>query len=193
MGLYLHFGASQNQLPEPFQNLNVAHDIRKPLRFEDGAASMIFAEHVIEHVPFLSGLAFVNESFRVLAFGGVLRLSFPDVARFVNALWPDCMTWNQKARDYAAELAKRPQLPIMSTQHAIGVLFAGWGHQAAWTREVGAAALLAAGFSSVRTCTYGGQSEGVPPEMRGYPLDGHHLDVGLELAELETTVLEAVK
>lgn len=193
MGHYLHFGAGPNQLPEPFQNLNVAHDIRKPLRFADGSASMIFAEHVIEHVPFLSGFEFVNEVFRVLEPGGVFRLSFPDVARFLRVTWPEEFAFNERASTYARELAKRPQLPAMSPAEAMTVLFAGWGHQSAWTREVGAAVLLAAGFSVVRPCSYGDQSRGVPPELRGHPIDGHHVDVGLELAELETTVLEATK
>jgi len=194
MGLYLHFGAGPNQLPEPFQNLNVAHDIRKPLRFQDGSASMVFAEHVIEHVPFLAGLAFVNEVFRVLEPGGVFRLSFPDVARFLHVTWPEeRFGFNGRASAYALELAKRPQLTAVSPAEAVTVLLAGWGHQSAWTREVGVAALLVAGFSVVRPCSYGDHSRGVPAELRGYPIDGHHVDVGLELAELETTVLEAVK
>ena len=83
MDLYLHFGAGLNQLPEPWLNLGPAHDIRKHLRFESDAAAAVVAEHVIEHIPFLQALGFFRECLRVLRPGGVLRVAFPDVSRFV--------------------------------------------------------------------------------------------------------------
>ena len=55
----------------------------------------------------------------------------------------------------------------------------------AWTRDSAAGALLVVGFARVRFCTYGTGELG--------HCDGHHKDVGMELAKLETTVLEAVK
>ena len=84
-GLFLNFGAGPNQLPEPWQNLDPTHDIRKRLRFENGSVAAILAEHVIEHVPFLQVLGFFQECLRVLEPGGMLRIAFPDIGRFLTS------------------------------------------------------------------------------------------------------------
>lgn len=189
MDLHLHFGAGLNQLPEPWQNLGPAHDIRKRLKFESASAMAIVAEHVIEHIPFLQGLAFFRECLRVLRPGGVLRVAFPDIARFLVAESTQ-IELNAAALCYANALTERPEMdlpspPTAKARAALEHLLTGWGHQTAWTEQSAAGALLVAGFSEVRRRGYGcGELERV---------DGHHLDVGAELALLESTILEARK
>lgn len=189
MNHHLHFGAGLNQLPEPWQNLGATHDIRKRLKFESASAAAIVAEHVIEHVPFLQGLGFFRECLRVLQPGGVLRVAFPDISRFLVSESAE-IELNAAAFCYANALAERPDLdlpasPAGKTRAALEQLLTGWGHQTAWTEPSAAGALLVAGFSEVRRRGYGcGDLERV---------DGHHLDVGAELALLESTILEARK
>lgn len=189
MDLHLHFGVGHNHLPEPWQNLGPAHDIRKRLRFESESAAAILAEHVIEHVPFLQGLGFFRECWRVLRPRGLLRIAFPDVARFLVSDEVK-LELNAAALCYANALADRPDMKLPSTPAAkaragLDHLLTGWGHQTAWTEQSAAGALLVAGFSDVRRRGYGcGDLERV---------DGHHLDVGAELALLESTILEARK
>ena len=48
-------------------------DITKRLDFGDSVADVIFSEHVIEHVPFVGGVHFLREAFRILKPGGVCR------------------------------------------------------------------------------------------------------------------------
>lgn len=190
----LHFGPGPNELPEPWENLDPSHDIRKRLRFEDGSVSGILAEHVIEHVPFLQGLRFLGEAWRVLEPRGVLRLAFPDVSRFLYfPLEGDSdFAFTTLADTYAVGLSARPGMRFVPsepsptlTRAALYQMLTGFGHQTAWTEESAAGALLIMGFSSVRLCDYGlGQLCGV---------DGHHREVGLELAKLESTILEAYK
>ena len=189
MDLYLHFGAGLNQLPEPWLNLGAAHDIRKHLKFESDSAVAIVAEHVIEHVPFLQAFGFFRECCRVLQPGGVLRVAFPDIGRFlVTGDGGVCL--NAASLAYGDFLADRPgtDLPVNSrarARAALERLLTGWGHQTAWTEQAAAGALLVAGFSRVVRQEYG------HGELAG--IDGHHLDVGRELALLESTILEAVK
>jgi predicted SAM-dependent methyltransferase len=189
MDLLLNFGAGLNQLPPPWQNLGATHDVRKRLKFESGSAAAILAEHVIEHVPFLQGLEFFRECLRLLQPGGVLRVAFPDVGRFLIAEESE-LAFNAAAHCYAEGLAQRPglDLPPRSRERvraALGQMLSGWGHQAAWTEHSAAGALLVAGFSQVHRREYGrGELKGV---------DGHHRDVGPELALLESTILEARK
>lgn len=189
MALFLNFAPGPNQLPEPWQNLGPAHDIRKRLRFESDSAAAMLAEHVIEHVPFLQALGFFRECHRVLQPGGVLRVAFPDVGRFLVPTSPE-FVFNKAALRYAESLGARkgielPPRDIEKARTALRHLLTGWGHQTAWTAESAAGALLVTGFSQVCRREYGqGELAAV---------DGHHRDVGPELALLESTILEARK
>ena len=168
MSAFLNFAPGPNQLPEPWQNLDPTHDIRKRLRFDYESASAILAEHVLEP-------------------GGVLRIAFPDVGRFLTTDGSE-LVLNQAALGYAEGLRRRVDLvgPVLErTRAALGKMLTGWGHQTAWTKRSAAGALLVVGFSRVCRCEYGhGELSGV---------DGHHRDVGPELALLESTILEAKK
>lgn len=193
---WLHFGPGENLLPEPWQNLDASHDIRKRLRFDDNSARAILAEHVIEHVPFLQGLRFLGECLRVLEPGGWLRLAFPDIGRFVYDITGfGTLALNERAAAYGKGLAERPHMSALGTHIVPGIsgleraalyqLLTGWGHQMAWTCPSAAGALLVVGFSRVQRREYNaGELAGV---------DGHHRDVGIELAEMESTILEATK
>ena len=189
MELLLNFGAGPNQLPEPWQNLGPTHDIRKRLKFENDSAAAILAEHVIEHVAFLQVLTFFRECLRVLKPGGILRIAFPDIGRFLSTRSLE-FAFNPAAPSYAESLCLRPGLRLPETEPdrtraALWQMLTGWGHQTAWTEHSAAGALLVVGFSRVARCPYGhGELEGV---------DGHHRDVGPELARLESTILEARK
>lgn len=189
MNLLLNFGAGPNQLPQPWRNLGPEHDIRKRLKFEDNSANAILAEHVIEHVPFLQALGFFREALRVLKPGGVLRVAFPDIGRFLSSRSLE-LTINPAAAAYAEALNSRPGLDLPTTGYdrtraALWELLTGWGHQTAWTEHSAAGALLVVGFTHVSRCPYGhGELKGV---------DGHHRDVGPDLAQLESTILEARK
>ncbi len=189
MALFLNFGAGPNQLPEPWQNLGPTHDIRKRLKFENNSAEAILAEHVIEHVPFLQVLGFLQECLRVLEPGGVLRIAFPDVGRFLTSSSLE-FALNQAALRYAEGLSTRPGMELPSgalekARAALRQMLTGWGHQTAWTEHSAAGALLVVGFSHVFRREYG---HGVLKRV-----DGHHRDVGPELALLESTILEAQK
>lgn len=203
MGLFLNFGAGPNSLPPPWQNLNAEHDIRKALRFEAGAVAFILAEHVIEHAQFLQGYGFLSECHRVLRAGGVLRLAFPDVSRFVTQSVDLDLSFNYRAHRYADALAaidagagvrgaardaKSGSEDLYAIRAATVCVLAGFNHQAMWTREGAAAALLSVGFASVREGVYG---RSIVRELD--QVDGHAKDVGDEVARLETTILEAVK
>jgi SAM-dependent methyltransferase len=198
MSLFLHFGPGpKNQLPEPWQNLDPSHDIRKQLRFENNSARAIVAEHVIEHVPFVAGVRFLSEAFRVLEPGGVLRIAFPDVGRFLVRDRRSGVfygyRWADHAHDYAHKLVRRPDMPPelaelegeALTRQGMRMMLTAWGHVANWTETSAAGVLLAIGFGNVRPCQYDcGHLAGI---------DGHHKDVGPELAEMESTILEANK
>ena len=121
--------------------------------------------------------------------GGILRIAFPDVGRFLTSESGE-FEFNAAALCYADGLSERLGITLSAparrkVRAALGQILSGWGHQCAWNEHTAACALLVAGFSQVCRREYGhGELSGV---------DGHHRDVGPALALLESTILEARK
>jgi predicted SAM-dependent methyltransferase len=65
--------------------IQVVWDLRRGLPFRDESCSAIFSEHVIEHIPKEDAARLIGECYRVLASGGVLRLSTPDAERYLRS------------------------------------------------------------------------------------------------------------
>jgi predicted SAM-dependent methyltransferase len=66
------------------QSLFTQLDIGQPLPFDDGSVDWVYAEHLIEHVPLPVAIAWLTEVRRILASGGVLRITTPDLAKYVE-------------------------------------------------------------------------------------------------------------
>lgn len=57
----------------------IRHDCRKGLPFGDNSVSVINASHFIEHLTYEEAEKFLKECHRVLAKGGIIRISVPDL------------------------------------------------------------------------------------------------------------------
>src|SRR5438105_2893856 len=55
------------------------HDLRKPLPFPSASVSAIYGSHVLEHLYLVEARRLLQECFRVLSTGGILRLVVPDL------------------------------------------------------------------------------------------------------------------
>ncbi len=120
-------------------------DVRRSWPFTDGCAREVYAEHLFEHLAW-PGEAdhFLAEAHRVLASGGTLRLSVPDLARHARAYVEGDETFR---RQFA------PFLPSEATTRAdaLNHHFRQYGeHQYAYDAETLAARLRSAGFDEVR-------------------------------------------
>jgi predicted SAM-dependent methyltransferase len=60
-------------------------DISTILPFEDGAVDWVYAEHLIEHVPLPVAVGWLTEVRRVLAPGGLLRITTPDLRKYAES------------------------------------------------------------------------------------------------------------
>lgn len=174
---FLHLGCGGHRLPAPWENYDREVNICQRLPVEDGRARFIFAEHVIEHVPFLDGIHFLKECHRALAPGGVLRLSFPDMTRLRMP----------EAQLYAQYLQKITGRIITSIEQIWLSMATDWEHCSVWTADTATRLLGGVGFSA-ELVAYGSSQH---PELNG--VDGRHLSEGLELARAETTVVEATR
>lgn len=59
-------------------------DASKKLPFNDGTLNAIYSSHMLEHLSKRTALNFLQECFRVLEKGGVLRISVPDFQILIN-------------------------------------------------------------------------------------------------------------
>jgi len=139
-GLKVHLGCGSVDLPG-FVNIDIAwrphvHHVRSVERlplFGDGTVDLIYASHVLEHLPNVNVGSVLAEWHRVLKTGGILRLSVPDFDRLL-AIY---------------EAGGRDLGPI------IGMLYGGQDdpynfHRTAFTERTLSDALEKAGFSEVR-------------------------------------------
>jgi predicted SAM-dependent methyltransferase len=90
-GPKLHLGCGTNIVPG-WINLDAnpphgAHgwDAAQDLPFETGSASLIYAEHLIGHLAPPGIMRLLRDCYRVLAPGGILRLSTPDLQTLIDA------------------------------------------------------------------------------------------------------------
>ncbi|WP_421796974.1 class I SAM-dependent methyltransferase [Haliscomenobacter sp.] len=74
-----------------FKDLNVHFlcDFNRKLPFNNETFDGIFCEHVLEHFDFNSGRLLLNECYRVLKKGGVMRIIVPDGEKILRSYFDD--------------------------------------------------------------------------------------------------------
>jgi len=60
------------------------HDLRKHFPWKDNSVDIIYSSHTLEHFYKEEGLYFLKECYRVLKFGGIIRILVPDLKCLVN-------------------------------------------------------------------------------------------------------------
>ncbi|KAJ8603463.1 hypothetical protein CTAYLR_005091 [Chrysophaeum taylorii] len=87
-------GSGQSTPTEPLVAIDVAgekrryflqHDARQPFPLAPGSFDWVFAEHFVEHVPRRDAVRFLQEARRLVSKkGGVLRITTPDLSKYVD-------------------------------------------------------------------------------------------------------------
>ena len=65
--------------------VDVAWNLANALPFDSGSVAAVFHEHLLEHLPLAAGDKFMQECFRVLRPGGILRVGVPDAGRLIQS------------------------------------------------------------------------------------------------------------
>ncbi len=115
----VQFGSGHNKLAG-WKNYDREVDIRKALPLRSHSVDFVYAEHVIEHVSHIEGMAFLEECHRILRHEGIIRIAFPNITQ----VFPDVV----KTRDIVRK----------------------WGHRSVWTDDIAVIFLSAAGFKPSR-------------------------------------------
>ncbi len=143
-GPKLHVGCGDKRLEgwvnidnQDLPGVDLVADVTGGLDFKNCEA--VYAEHFLEHLAIDDALSFMEESHRVLADGGVLRLSTPN------------LDWVWKTHySLGADADLKTQMAIHLNR-----AFHGWEHQFLWNREILARALTACGFEDLRWHRWG--------------------------------------
>ena len=61
-----------------------AHDLSKGLPFADDSFRVVYHSHFLEHLPKKKALPFLQECYRVLEPGGILRIAVPDLEQLAR-------------------------------------------------------------------------------------------------------------
>jgi len=132
----------------------VEHDIAEPLPLTDGCMEWAYAEHLVEHVPVRVAVAWLTEVRRVLAPGGVLRLTTPDLRRYVEG-YLDGGKFFARHRRLLRTAGVGPPMPERPA-FMFNQLFYLYGHRWIYDFEELSYLLTRAGFDSgaVRRCDF---------------------------------------
>ena len=148
------------------------HDAADPFPFEAESFTWVFAEHFIEHLPVDAAAAWLREMHRLLRPGGFVRLSTPDLGRYVEG-------YLDPSGEFFAEHRRRLEaLPYFEDTGVperrawmVNQIFQMWGHAWIYDFDEVRHVALQAGFGpeSVRRCGY---RSGRAPEVFGLDLPG---------------------
>jgi predicted SAM-dependent methyltransferase len=112
--------------------------VQRKLPFQDNSLQRIYMEHVLEHVSYPVGMAFLREALRVLQPGGVIRIAMPDLDDLIEGY---CEDWRR------FDWMKWPEYSFIKTRaEMINIAFRWWGHRHLYNREELARTLTEAGF-----------------------------------------------
>ena len=190
----LQLGAGWH-LPEGWLNSDIQRppggkvylDAMAPFPIPDDQFHYIASEHLIEHLPYEGGRAMLEESYRVLAPGGRIRITTPDLAVFVD-LFDEPLTADQE-RFIREKLAwhdwppgPRPETMILNLQ------MHEWGHTFLYDRETLGTLLREVGFEDIRIYAPGESDDPVLRAIEVRPTrDTAHLN------RIEAFAIEASK
>ncbi|MFI5207904.1 MAG: class I SAM-dependent methyltransferase [Gemmatimonadales bacterium] len=152
-GLKLHLGCGTVRL-EGWVNVDIETsqadltlDITRGLPLPDGAARLIYHEHVMEHITVDEAKACLRDWFRLLEPGGVLRIATPDLAYVVERYRGD---WRDQA------WLKLPEYAFIRTRaEMLNTSLRWWGHQYLYDEEELRRRMNDAGFATIRRCALG--------------------------------------
>jgi predicted SAM-dependent methyltransferase len=140
--------------PGPVYLVDGAHrftqlDIGDALPFDDAAVDWVYAEHLIEHVPLGMVIGWLREVRRILRPGGVVRLTTPDLERYIRGYLDQQGGFFARHRRRLRTLRVGPPMPERRA-FMINQIFYHFGHRWIYDEAELRHALAAAGFDGWR-------------------------------------------
>jgi predicted SAM-dependent methyltransferase len=119
-------------------------DVTRRLPLSDGSVDAVFHEHLLEHLPLATGMAFLRECNRVLKADGVMRIGVPDAHALIDSYLND-------PDGLLAELRPDRPTPMLALQE----FFYWYRHRCMYDFETLAMVCRASGFTRVSAKEFG--------------------------------------
>jgi predicted SAM-dependent methyltransferase len=151
----LQLGAGENYVGgwlntdiEPKAN-GVYLDATSDYPFPSGSVHYIFAEHLIEHLPWEGGLKMLKECHRVLGPGGKIRVVTPNLAKLFYLLNNGTDVEARKFIEANRRLFGWPDTPVMPA-YVLNKAMREWGHQFIYDPATLRKTFELAGFTEIK-------------------------------------------
>lgn len=162
-------------------------DAARTFPFEDYTFDYISSEHLIEHFTYEDGRSMLSECYRVLNFGGKMRISTPSLEKLTDLFTSE----KSKSQDQFIKWVVDKyfsEIGVYKESFVINNSYSAWGHKFIYDYETLAHLLERVGFINIRRSSPG---ESEDENLRG--IDFHGKVVGDFINQFETMVLEAGK
>lgn len=151
--LKLHLGCGKRIMPGwvnldcfAAPGIDFECDFRDPLPFADGVATLIYTEHVLEHLEELDAMMLLRECHRVMRPGAKIRLGVPDLEIFIHAY----INRDEAFFKHASGIGS-PMRPLDTPARVINQMARmGGHHRFAWDFETLKSAFESAGFVQIK-------------------------------------------
>jgi predicted SAM-dependent methyltransferase len=162
---------------------------------ESDTFDFIYSEHLFEHLKVEEQLNMLEESFRILKKGGLMRIATPSLDFLFNLYANSNTLENKRYVNWAVE--NIPNLRIVNNSiidieehynYVINNFFKAWGHQMIHNYSSIEKLALQCGYSQVENCKVGESSYEI---LRN--IEKHGTIIPEEINLIETMVVEIVK
>ncbi len=172
---------------EPKANHVVYMDATKTFPFGDNTLDYVFAEHMIEHIPYGDADFMIKECFRVLKPQGKIRIATPNLMGAIQVLQNPDTPEHKEYIDHYYNLFIDQGVP-RDPAFVVNKLFYGFKHRFIHTEFTLTHLLETNGFNHVRKYEVGESND---PELTG--VEQHMNEMGLVPNKVETIVIQAQK
>jgi predicted SAM-dependent methyltransferase len=124
------------------------HHAGQPYPMADQSMSRVFAEHFLEHLPGAEAIAWLREVRRLLKPGGIVRISTPDLEKYIRGYLDANGTFFQQHRQRLQQMGVT-QIPP-GRAGMVNQIFYFWGHHWLYDQEELVRAAATAGFQPDR-------------------------------------------
>ena len=159
-------------------------DVGKRFLLPDESVNYVYSEHLFEHLSYNQARNMLQESFRVLKPGGVIRIATPNLEFLLDLYQHPEVEINKRYIEWASHAGKLPY----SAVYVINRFHTAWGHRIIYDYETLSALLAEFGFKDIRRCE---MSKSEHETLNN--VEGHFHIMPYDFCCLETMIVEGTK